>query len=265
MKLVIRISNTDLAGAAESPEFARAIAQLLAEKHLIVIVHGRNRALLQPFPEIDRLSEAVPEQLLIASKLQDLELMAVSKLNKTFVAMLGTMGIPSFGLCGGDGNLVRTWRRTAKYPPSVAKQTYEIEVASVNPFWLDVIAKSGGLPVLANVALGPDRQYHSVSADQLSAECAIAWKADALVFLTREEGIKNQDGHVMRWLDAKKVVDPLFSSALPSNLLSKLNACSHVLKHGVKRARILPLSRSESLACFYFSRIEFGTEVILGS
>jgi len=25
------------------------------------------------------------------------------------------------------------------------------------------------------------------------------------------------------------------------------------------------LSRSESLACFYFSRIEFGTEVILGS
>lgn len=265
MKLIIRISNTDLTGAAESPGFAQAIAQLLAEKHLIVVVHGRNRTLLQPFLDIDPLSGAVQEQSLIASKLQDIELMAVSKLNKTFVAILGTMGIPSFGLCGGDGNMVRTRRRMEKPAPPSPRHPYEIEAAAVDPFWLEVIAKNGAVPVLANVALGPDRQYHSVSADQLAAECAIAWKADALVFLTREEGIKNEDGHVMRWLEAGKVIDARYTSALSPNLFSKLNACSYVLRRGVKRARILPLSRSESLASFYFSRIEFGTEVILNT
>lgn len=265
LKLIIRISNTDLDETTASPEFCRALAQLLEEKHCVMVVHGRNRELLQGVQEAVDSACSLEEQSLIMSKILDIELMAAAKLNKTFVAKLARIGIPAFGLFGADGNLVRTRQRNASNGHSHPKSGYKFEAAAVNPFWLEIIPKNGGVPVLANIALGPDGHYYSVDADQLAAVCSIAWKADALIFLTREAGVKNHDGSIIRWFEAKQLTDPLCTSTVPGNLLSKLNACHYVLQHGVKRARILPLSRSESLASFYFSKIDFGTEVILAA
>lgn len=257
MKLVIRISDTDLSEASVSVDIARALSQLLEEKHCVVVVHGYHHESGQPVANHNHTG-SLPEN-------SNPGLPLINQLNKAFVAALAALGVPAFGLWGADGNLVRTRRKHSTRGTAHAKSLYEFEPAAVDPAWLDLIVKNGGVPVLANVALGPDRRYCVIDPDQLAAACSIAWKADALIFLTREEGIKNQDGHVIRWFDAAQLANPLCRSALPGNLLSQLNAGSYVLKHGVKRARILPISHSKSLASFYSSKIEFGTEVIFAS
>jgi acetylglutamate kinase len=271
VKLVVRISNTDLAAASPSHDFVHAIAELVREKHSVTVVHGRNRVLLESVPPVDSTSSASATQSLIASHIRDLDLMAGAKLNKTLVAMLGKARTQAVGLFGSDGNIIRT-RQKLGHGNRLQLNNEEscggtcetgVEVAAVEPFWLEVIARNGGVPVIANFALGPDDEYYCIDADQLAAACAIAWNADALIFLTREDGVRSTDGSIIRWVNSEQLSGLIQDTTIPRSLLSKLGACHYALSRGVRRARILPIARSESLASFYFTKIEWGTEVIL--
>jgi acetylglutamate kinase len=183
----------------------------------------------------------------------------VAHLSKTLVTLLAKQGVPAFALCGADGNMVRV--RRASGSGDIRKG--EAEVVSFNPFWIDAISQQGGIPVVASIGLGFDCQYYSVNADQFAGSCASAWNADALVFATTVEGPKTSDGSVMRWLGTDQIEDLVRNASVGRDLIPKLDACRGALKRGVKRARILPLSQIDSLAEFYFSRIDFGTEVVL--
>lgn len=272
MKLVVRISNTDLGAASPSHDFVHAIADLVREKHSVTVVHGRNRVLLGAIPPVDSTPSAPATQSLIASHIRDLDLMAGAKLNKTLVAMLGKARTQAVGLFGSDGNIIRTRQKLSQNGNRLringegsgdSAGDTGVEVAAVEPFWLEVIARNGGVPVIANFALGPDDEYYCIDADQLAAACAIAWNADALIFLTREDGIRSTDGSIIRWVNSEQLSGLSQDTAIPRSLLSKLGACHYALSRGVRRARILPIARSESLASFYFTKIEWGTEVIL--
>lgn len=263
MKLVIRINDADSSQAPLSVQIARSVRELLEEKHSVVVIHGTNHE-----PQTQQIvsngdsNGNSQKHALIHAEQTEAESLPVNQSNMTIVASLAALGIPTFGLCGADGNLVRTRRKNAASPLN-GNPAYEFEAAAVNPSWLELISKNGGVPVLSNVALRPDMRYCLIEADQLAATCSIAWKADALIFLTREDGVRNPDGNVVRWFDASRLADPLCSSSLPRHLLSQLNAGCYVLRHGVKRARMLPISHSKSLASFYSTKIDSGTEVIL--
>ena len=42
----------------------------------------------------------------------------------------------------------------------------------------------GGIPVLSSLALGSDGEYYNINADQMASACAVACRADTLIFLT---------------------------------------------------------------------------------
>ena len=130
------------------------------------------------------------------------------------------------------------------------------------PRWLEAIWAQGGIPVISSVALGSDGEYYNINADQMAAACAVASQANALIFLTDVPGVKNADGSVMPWLDLKQVAALITESVIAGGMLPKLEACGHALKRGVGRVRILPAAQAQVLPQFYFSKIEFGTEVM---
>ena len=117
-------------------------------------------------------------------------------------------------------------------------------------------------PVLSSLALGSDGEYYNVNADQMASACAIACKADTLIFLTDVPGVKDADGSVMPWLTTKQVPMLIADSVVGGGMLPKLEACSNALKKGVGRVRILPAAQAEVLPQFYFQKLEYGTEVI---
>lgn len=161
----------------------------------------------------------------------------------------------AFGLCCMDGNMIRLRRANEN------SKRYGAEVASVTPFWLNLIAERGGVPVLAPVGVGTDNSWKLLDPYQLAARCAIAWNADALIFLT-EEGVRDCQGNVMRWLEVANIHQ---ISTVEDNMAARLKACREALEAGVHRARIFPSSHIDSLADFYFTRIEYGTEIVTHS
>ncbi|HEV2992741.1 MAG TPA: acetylglutamate kinase [Candidatus Angelobacter sp.] len=255
MKLVIKICSTVLDNERVLRNFAGELGELLKQGHRVIVVHGGTRFLDQALAELQDNGTAAVH----GGKTKDAPLMVLGgKVNKKLVGILAAAGIPAFGLCGADGNIVKIRKTRSK----ANELNVTAEVSSVHPKWLEAICERGGVPVLANVALGSDNQHHCLNADRLAGACAISWDADALVFLSDSDGPRDADGTVLRWLETRKIVELTRGTAIRPNMATKLDVCHQALKHGVRRTRILPLSQIESLSSFYFSRIDFGTEVI---
>jgi len=135
------------------------------------------------------------------------------------------------------------------------------EIVSSDPRWLEAIWAMRAVPVLSSLALGFDGEYYNINADQMASACAVACDADALIFLTDVAGVKDAEGNVIPWLNVREVAALVEHSIVAGGMLPKLEACSQAIKKGVGRARILPAAQAEMLPQFYFTKLEYGTEV----
>ena len=120
------------------------------------------------------------------------------------------------------------------------------------------------IPVISSLALGQDYEYYNVNADEMAAACAVAIKADALVFLTDVPGVKSGDGTVMRWLPVGEITALKDQGVISDGMLPKLDACKHAVANGVTRTRILPADAAEHLPDLFIMRNDLGTEIIAG-
>jgi acetylglutamate kinase len=178
--------------------------------------------------------------------------------NKGLVAAFGALGQPAMGMTGGDGLLFRA--RKKRTSPDLG---FVGEIAASDPRWLDAIWKLNGVPVISSIALGFDGEYYNINADEMAAACAVASRADALVFLTDVPGVKGANGEVLRWLSIDQIAEMAKSAVISGGMLPKLSACREALLNGVKRVRILPAEAAGSLPDLCSSRVAHGTEVMV--
>ena len=125
MKIVIKL--TRLAENNEcAMQFARAVACLFQDYHSVAIVHG--------YMENTGADAVGPEASCPAIAQVETE-------NRNLVARLNRVGMTALGVCGGDGRIfeIRKSRR--------ACDQALMELASVNPRWLEVICSNRGVPV----------------------------------------------------------------------------------------------------------------------
>ena len=179
------------------------------------------------------------------------------RVNKSLVASIGSHGQSAVGLSGGDGHVFRARKKKTEHDLGFVG-----EIAATDPKWLDAIWTMGAVPVISSIALGFDGEYYNINADEMASACAIATKADALVFLTDVPGVKGADGNVMRWLTLAQIPAMEKAQVVSGGMLPKLNACKHALTHGVIRVRILPAESAAVLPNLLSSRVSDGTEVI---
>ncbi len=259
MKFVVKLGGA----ALENPELlqrcARAIAELAKDGHKVALVHGGGVQLTRVLAQMGKKSEFVAGLRVTDAETRDAALMVLGgRVNKSLVAALDQYGQAAMGLTGGDGHVFRA--RKKKTTPDLG---YVGEIAATDPKWLDAIWTMGAVPVISSIALGFDGEYYNINADEMAAACAVATKADALVFLTDVPGVKGADGNVLRWLSLKQIPALEQQAVVSGGMLPKLNACKEALLHGVKRVRILPAESASVLPDLLSSRINDGTEVMV--
>jgi len=243
MKIVIKIGGVALEDEATLHKCARAIVEMAKDGHRVAVVHGGGTALTRTLKLLGKQSDFINGLRITDAETRDVALMVLAGMvNKKVVAAVVKAGLPAVGFCGGDGMTFRARK----------KET----------LWFEAIWNEGGVPVLSSLALGSDGEYYNVNADQMASACAIACKADTLIFLTDVPGVKDADGVVIPWLTIKQVPALIAGSIIGGGMLPKLEACGNALKRGVGRVRILPAAQAEMLSQFYFQKLEYGTEVI---
>lgn len=259
MKYVVKLGGAGL----ETPELLqgsmKAIAELVRDGNQVAVVHGGGVQLTRMLKALGKQSEFVDGLRVTDAETRDIALMVFAgRVNKSLVAALGALGQPAVGLCGGDGLLFRA--RKKRTSPDLG---FVGEIASSDPRWLESIWKLNGVPVLSSVALGFDGEYYNINADEMASACAIACRADALVFLTDVPGVRGADGNILRWLSIDQIAEMAKSAIISGGMLPKLGACREALLNGVKRVRILPAEAAASLPDLCSARVAHGTEVMV--
>lgn len=259
MKYVVKLGGAGL----ETPELLqgsmKAIAELVRDGNQVAVVHGGGVQLTRTLKALGKQSEFVDGLRVTDAETRDIALMVFAgRVNKSLVAALGALGQPAVGLCGGDGLLFRA--RKKRTSPDLG---FVGEIASSDPRWLESIWKLNGVPVLSSVALGFDGEYYNINADEMASACAIACRADALVFLTDVPGVRGADGNILRWLSIDQIAEMAKSAIISGGMLPKLGACREALLNGVKRVRILPAEAAASLPDLCSARVAHGTEVMV--
>jgi acetylglutamate kinase len=259
VRYVIKLGGAGL----ETPELfqgcVRAVAELVRDGNQVAVVHGGGVQLTRTLKSLGIESQFIGGLRVTDAETRDVALMVLAgRVNKGLVAALGALGQPAVGLSGGDGLLFRA--RKKRTAPDLG---FVGEIAASDVRWLDAIWQHSGVPVLSSMALGFDGEYYNINADEMAAACAIACRADALVFLTDVPGVRGWDGEVLRWLSIDQIAEMAKSAVISGGMLPKLSACREALLNGVKRVRILPAEAAGSLPDLCSSRIADGTEVMV--
>ena len=259
MKFVVKLGGA----ALENPQIlhtcGRAIAELVKDGNQVAVVHGGGKQLTGVLAQMGKKSEFISGLRITDAETRDAALMVLAgRVNKSLVAAVGSHGQSAVGLSGGDGHVFRA--RKKKTTPDLG---FVGEIAAMDPKWLEAIWAMGAVPVISSIALGFDGEYYNINADEMAAACAIATKADALVFLTDVPGVKGADGTVMRWLTLAQIPAMEKAQIVSGGMLPKLNACREALTHGVKRVRILPAEAASLLPDLVSTRVNDGTEVMV--
>lgn len=259
MKYVVKLGGAGLEERALKEGSVRAVAELARDGNQVAVVHGGGAQLTRTLKALGKTSEFVNGLRVTDAETRDAALMVLGgKVNKELVAALGAVGQAAFGMTGGDGLVFRA--RKKRTAPDLG---FVGEIAASDPRWIEAIWNLGGVPVLSSMALGFDGEYYNVNADEMAAACAIACRADALVFLTDVPGVRGADGEVMRWLSIDQIAEMAKSAIISGGMLPKLGACREALLNGVKRVRILPAEAAGLLPDLCSARVAEGTEVMV--
>jgi acetylglutamate kinase len=259
MKYVVKLGGAGLETPSLLQGSMRAITELVRDGNQVAVVHGGGVQLTRTLKALGKQSEFINGLRITDAETRDVALMVLAgKVNKSLVAALGSLGQPAVGLSGGDGLLFRA--RKKRTAPDLG---FVGEIVASDPRWIEAIWQLNGVPVLSSMALGFDGEYYNVNADEMAAACAIACRADALVFLTDVPGVKGATGQVLRWLSIDQIAEMAKSAVISGGMLPKLSACREALLNGVKRVRILPAEAAGSLPDLCSSRVTHGTEVMV--
>jgi acetylglutamate kinase len=259
VRYVVKLGGASLENKELLHACGRAIAELVRDGNEVAVVHGGGVQLTKTLAAMGKKSEFISGLRVTDAETRDAALMVLAgRVNKSLVAEINSHGQSAMGLAGGDGQVFRA--RKKKTVPDLG---FVGEIAAADPKWLEAIWKMDAVPVISSIALGFDGEYYNINADEMAAACAIATKADALVFLTDVPGVKGADGQVMRWLSLKQIPELEKQAVISGGMLPKLNACRDALTHGVKRVRILPAEAAHLLPDLISTRVNDGTEVMV--
>ena len=259
MKYVVKLGGAGLETPSLLAGSMRAITELVRDGNQVAVVHGGGMQLTRTLRTLGKESQFINGLRITDAETRDVALMVLAgKVNKSLVAALGALGQPAVGLSGGDGLIFRA--RKKRTAPDLG---FVGEIVASDPRLLEAIWQLSSVPILSSMALGFDGEYYNVNADEMAAACAIACRADALVFLTDVPGVKGADGQVLRWLSIDQIAEMAKSAVISGGMLPKLGACREALLNGVKRVRILPAEAAGSLPDLCSSRVAHGTEVMV--
>lgn len=251
MRLVIRVAGISIDQRDDGRRFAHAVADLVRDGHFLAVVHGQR-------PMVGRLAAKAAEGGSGNGNGNHREeaatFAAVEHENRLLAAFLSQQNVTGIGLRATDAGLAQLRKQ------HLGKTGFRVEATRLDPHWLEIICSNKGVPILSNFSswAGED---HLIDPDQMAAVCAASWNADALIYMTEEKGMPGAHGGILRWLDIGSTTE-LQVEGLSDEMRGRLEACAMALRHGVRRVRILPLSNVDCLPLFYFSPIEYGTEVI---
>jgi [amino group carrier protein]-L-2-aminoadipate/L-glutamate 6-kinase len=181
------------------------VANLVREGKSVLLVHGGSG-------EIARLARklGVPQRTLVApdkvstrytdpATLEVVILALAGGVKPRIVAELSRLGVPSVGLTGLDGGMLRARRKSAVRSvvdgrTTLVRDNLSGRLSEVRTELAETLLRSGFVPVVSPPAIDEHDHPVNVDADRVAAALAVALGAGQLVLLTGAPGVLADPG-----------------------------------------------------------------------
>jgi acetylglutamate kinase len=236
MRIVVKFAGALLENPSDAPykAMARQVAELAAQGHEVLVVHGGGRTFTATLARLGIKSEFVGGLRVTDRETRDVALMILGGLlNKQLAAAVSAAGQPAVGVSAGDAGCF-----LAKPMLEPAGLGFVGEPTGVNLEFLESMWKNGVVPVAASLGLGPDDEIYNINADQMAAAAAVFLGAERLIYLTDVPGVLDGE-NVMDTLACSQISEMVNSNKVSGGMVLKLEACRRALEAGVNEVRIV--------------------------
>jgi acetylglutamate kinase len=255
VKALIKLGGTLLDLPELRASLATQISQQTQRGVTITVVHGGGKQMTRFLADRGIESRFVNGLRVTTPETMDAVLKVLAgSVNQELVSAFIAAGARAVGLSGVDAGMVEA-------EPMDPALGLVGRVTRANPEFLDLLAASGYLPVVACVAGGRDGKLYNVNADQMAAACAAGWRADRLIFLTDIAGVLDGAGEVQALLTPERCRRLIGEGVAAGGMQAKLNAAIGALEQGVAEVEIAPGALSGVVARL-FAGEPVGTRVV---
>ncbi len=194
------------------------------------------------------------------------EMVLVGTVNKEIVGLINRHGGRAVGLSGRDGDLIQAEKmqlyryKGDERPPEIIDIGRVGKVAKVNPAVLEGLERSGFIPVIAPVGVGPGGEAYNINADLVAGAIAGELRAEKLILLTDVAGFM-RGGQLVESLTSEEVKRAIEEGEAKGGMIPKLKACLKALERGVKKAHIVDGRREHAILLELFTDRGVGTEI----
>ncbi|MFC1874213.1 acetylglutamate kinase [Chloroflexota bacterium] len=205
------------------------IVELQRRGETLVVVHGGGKLITEWLDKQGINSRFIQgERVTDQPTLEVVTAVLAGLVNKEITAAINQLGGRAAGISGVDGAVIEgTIKDKAK--------GYVGEVSRVNPSLLEVLLKSGLVPVVAPLGLNTaDRAAKTpptlnFNADVVAGEIAAALGAERLIFLTDVVGVLNQSGKLLPRLSPQEAEALVSGGTASGGMIPKIKACLRAL------------------------------------
>jgi len=215
----------------------------------LVLVHGGGNKVTRFAEKLGVEQKFVTSPEGFRSRYTDSETMQIytmvmaGQVNKEIVQRLLTKKIPSIGLSGLDGALIRAERKKRLIVKDERGRRVAIEggytgtVKEVDKKLLVTLLDAGYVPVIAPIALGEENEALNIDGDRTAAHIAGALHADLLLLMTDVPGV-SLDDTIRRKMTTNEAKNSI--SSLGPGMITKVYAALEAISMGVSKVTIAP-------------------------
>lgn len=231
--IVVKLGGAALFQPSAWEAASGAVAELRAQGHRVLIVHGGGPAINQALT-----AKGITWEFFEGQRITTVEMMATIEealwaVNRRLCQTLAQLRVPYTGLVGKDGGLLEC-RLLSEKLGLVG------EVQSVRGGALTALLEQGLTPVVCPIGHGGQGQGLNVNADWAAVRIASAIKADDLLFLTDQKGILDApEGALIAQLSVAQLRGLVQSQVVTGGMLTKTRAILDALENGVTRVRVM--------------------------
>ena len=219
----------------------------LLEENKAVLVHGGGVEVTEIATKLGKQQKFIVSPEGFRSRYTDKETIEIysmvmaGKINKQIVLALQSHGIPTVGLSGLDGMLLKAERKKKlivvdeKGRKKVIDGGYTGKITDVNANLLRFLLEKNYVPVVTPIAISDEFEPLNVDGDRTAAIVAGALRADRLILLTDVEGLMLK-GKLISKISTTEVKEVL--SGIGQGMSTKVHAALEALNQGVKEVLI---------------------------
>lgn len=231
--VVIKLGGHAMGSDATMEDFARDVVLMRQVGVNPIVIHGGGPMINEMLEKLDIKSTFIDgKRVTDAATLEVVEMVLSGRVNKRIVQAINAQGGKATGISGKDANLMVCDFADPELG-FVGRPT------RIDPEFLNDLAKSEIIPVIAPIGSGENGETFNVNADTAAGAIAAALGADRLLLLTDVEGVKDKAGQVLTELNSGQIRTLIDDGTIEGGMIPKVETALDAMAGGVRAVVIL--------------------------